>query len=399
MECIKEFLKDEYQSQLRLFAQGKSERYENTVEEYKKIFLAHYKLVKSENSICDKCIDMSICQRVRESFNDLKDEEIGKFFDVLRQIYLDWIDSNLNEAIKKLNDLLESYNLLTYIKNITDTQIYFKARNSENVLTKWDMFHIPFNKRYLIENQRYSLTGQPVLYIGSSVIDVASEIEIKDISKLKVSLVQLPVESGFKIYELYCDVSEVYSDMTYKLFLGNDTKFRISYFFKMILSWVCSFQKRKELKGYSFCEEYVIPQILALVLRQNGFDGISYISTKKYGDVDIENNRYKENIAIFTKIDTKHVYDRSLFNKIIISVPIDISKISEITLDNIKELQREISMTHSEEKIKKSEIICSLYNRIYDKIKIKGQDYSKSEYGKIHLYEIYCILNEILVAL
>ena len=50
------------------------------------------------------------------------------------------------------------------------------------------MFHIPFNKRYLIGNQRYSLTGQPMLYIGSSVIDVAKEIDVKDINNLKYLL-------------------------------------------------------------------------------------------------------------------------------------------------------------------------------------------------------------------
>ena len=45
-------------------------------------------------------------------------------------------------------------------------------------------------------------------------------------------------------------------------------------FFKMILASVCSFQKKSELKGYSFCEEYIIPQILALILKNNNYMSI-----------------------------------------------------------------------------------------------------------------------------
>ena len=59
MECIKNFLEDSYQARLRMFAQLKSERYENTLENYKKIFLNHLKLVK--NSCKNDCFYINQC--------------------------------------------------------------------------------------------------------------------------------------------------------------------------------------------------------------------------------------------------------------------------------------------------------------------------------------------------
>ena len=210
-----------------------------------------------------------------------------------------WINSNPVDAINAFEDLLNKHNLLGYEKELSKEQIYFKARNSDKVLTRWDMFHIPFNKRYLIGNQRYSLTGQPMLYIGSSVIDVATEIDVKDINNLKVSVVRLP-DNNFKIYDLRCSILDVYTEISFNNMTESEKRtYTSSDFFKMILASVCSFQKKSELKGYSFCEEYIIPQILALILKNNNYNGISYTSTKKYYEyIATKSDNYKENIAI-----------------------------------------------------------------------------------------------------
>lgn len=38
MDCIKDFLDDSYQAKLRKFAQGLSERHEDTIDSYRKLF-------------------------------------------------------------------------------------------------------------------------------------------------------------------------------------------------------------------------------------------------------------------------------------------------------------------------------------------------------------------------
>lgn len=98
-----------------------------------------------------------------------------------------------------------------------------------------------------------------MLYIGSSVIDIAKEIDVKDINNLKVSVVRL-LQNDFKIYDLKSSILDIYTEISYSDMTGDVGKvYTSSDFFKMMLSSVCSFQKKSALKGYSFCEEYIIP--------------------------------------------------------------------------------------------------------------------------------------------
>ena len=101
--------------------------------------------------------------------------------------------------------------------------------------------------------------------------------------------------------------------------------------------------KKECIKGYSFCEEYIITADLALILKNKSYDGISYNSTKNYGkDTESSGDDYKDNIAIITKLDSEHIYDRQLYDKIQLTVPIDISKIDIITKEDVEELLKEI---------------------------------------------------------
>ncbi|MBQ2982433.1 MAG: hypothetical protein IJD58_09995 [Lachnospiraceae bacterium] len=399
MDCIKDFLSDSYQYRLRLLAQSKSERYEDTIENYKKIFIAHFELVKK--GYCNKCNDEPVCIEVKNVLKEIEITEIESFFDDLKKIYLLWIDSKVNDAIEYLGSILKKKDLLSFRREVGDFKVYFKGRISEQVLTSWDMFHIPFNKRYLIQNQRYSLTGQPMLYIGSSVVDVAEEIETNDIDKLKLSVVSL-LSKDLKIYDLRCNIYEIFDSIWLDIFLQEKISYNKATFFKMILSSVCSFQKRQELKGYSFCEEYVLPQLLALVLKNEQFNGIAYYSTKYYKDVTYEDMiegdmDFKENMAIFTNINTEHVYDKELYDKLFISVPIDRNKIYTVSLKDLEEVKKEIVQCGQQKKITRAEIIYSSFERIYGKMLIEGKKYIESEYGKLHMYEIYTVLNQILV--
>ena len=392
MECLKEFLHDSYQSRLRLFAQGKSERYEDSIQNYARIFTAHLSLVKKESEQCKVCKNSWECSIVRAVLAEIEEKEIDVFFDQIKEIYIYWIDSKIEMALQKFKNVLEDKQLLDFERKINKSDIFFKGRKSKEVLTKWDMFHIPFNKRHLIENQRYSLTGQPMLYIGNSIIGIAKEIDALDLDEIKISVVRLSPYK-FRIYNLKNDIIEDYENIFYAEILDmKEFAFTKAKFFRIILSSICSFQRRRELKGFSFCEEYVLPQMLALILKNYGYDGIAYVSTQKYSGVSVEKEsslKFKENIAIFTKFSKKHVYDRDLFDKISISVPIDTTKIEEITIEDLTEICSEISARSDipglQELITSSESINSMYHRIYDGIQIDKKKYSETKYGKFHL--------------
>ena len=130
MECIKDFLQNNYQVKLRKFAQGLSERHEDTIESYKKLFIIHYNYVKDENEKCNSCSMLNRCKQVRNTVNNIAEKDINEFFDCIKDVYLDWINANPVEAINQFETILNNYQLLDCEKNIDKEQIYFKSRNS-----------------------------------------------------------------------------------------------------------------------------------------------------------------------------------------------------------------------------------------------------------------------------
>lgn len=397
MECLVEFCSDSYQKRLRFLAQGQSERYEDTLENYKKMFMAHYQNVmkKCRNR---KCLNFEACQCIYKELKKTDMKKMEEFFNGIVNVYLYWIDANCTGAIQNFQKLLNRYKLLESSNVLDFADIYFKGRVTAEVLTCWDMFHIPFNKRYLINNQRYSLTGQPLMYIGSSVLDVVAELENENLSKLKISAIQVP--KNIKLYDLRNNIHEELNNLQTELMIKpTGYSFNVAFLYRMILSSICSFQKRQELRGYSFCEEYVLPQILAQIVKNSKFEGIIYYSTKRYDNVTstIDNLSYKENIALFTKTDSRHVYDRELYNKLKISPPLDENKIEKISIKDIEDVKNEIGKTNDQKKIAQAEMLISSFNRIYAELKVNGEKYINTGMGQMHMYHLFAVLNQILM--
>ncbi len=397
MDCLVKFCSDNYQNRLRLLAQARSERYEEAIDIYKELFVAHYNNImkKCSNATCQ---NSESCLEIYNYLQKVEVKEINDFFDNLKNVYLRWIDADSINAIKEFENLLKKYNLLK--NGITNdiSGMYFKGRVTTEILTKFDMFHIPFNKRYLINNQRYSLTGQPLMYIGSSILDIVTELEASgDLENFRVFAIQLPKD--ISLYDLRSNIYEELNRIEMNIMLGKTTVYHgANFLFRLILSSVCSFQKRKELKGFNFCEEYVISQILAQIIKNNKYDGIIYYSTKRYENVEVKTNilEYKENIALFTKNNNSHVYDYDLYKNLQISVPINMKKIEKINESDIEEVKEEIGKLRNQEKIAKAEKLIVSFMRIYKNLKIDGKDYIKTEQGQLHMYHLFAILNQML---
>lgn len=413
MKCIIEFLSDKNQKELRRLAQVQCESYEDCIDEYKKLFIVNFLELKGkcpmeDSNESDLC---KVCSNFKKILDTVTNEEIEEFFNTLKDVYIKWIDANTGEAVNKLKDLLIKYDILNVTAEDINKDVFFKGRKNNNILTRWDMFHIPFNKRYLIQNQRYSLTGQPIIYLGKSVVDVIEELGIENEEELKISSFQ--INGDLKIYDLR---NNIFNDITkgdVSTLLGNDAQpYNKIKFFKNILSSVCSFERRREHKQYSFCEEYVIPQILAQVLKQNKYDGIIYYSTKRFSDVKFEKEqnvevkhniiniesktKYKENLALFTNFNNEHVYDHELYSKLNISVPIDVSKVTPLSIDALRKMYSKIENTGISEITTKSDILISSFEREFSNMKVGENKYSETYMGQLHIYHIYCILNKML---
>lgn len=425
MECLVNFLSDIYQKKLRRISQSQADNYEDALEKYKEIFISQLRCAIKHSTKCSTCgLKCSNgCNKLRKLLESISDEEIHSFFHEIKDIYILWIDAKWSESLDKFTKFMEAYNILEGIEaeEIKHSLLY-RGRLSESILTSWDMYQIPFNKRYLVSNQRYSLTGQPMIYLGSSIIDIIEELEISDEQLKKFKVCTYKINKDIKIYDLrnniYKDINETFiQDSSLNLF---KTKvFDKRKFYRNLLSSVCSFEKRKEYKGFSFCEEYVIPQILAQTLKREKFDGIAYYSTKRFSEIKFYSNevitnedlnykekmnelikitktKYKENIALFTNFTLDHVYDRQLFDNLEISVPIDINRIEKLDMSQLDFIYNEIGKIKDQRMITESSIIYSNFTREFDECYIGNLRYYETPLGKLHIYYIYIMLNNIL---
>ena len=335
--CTICFLTDKQQYLLRHSSMIRSDRFEHTLENYCDEFIN--KFYETNYSLCSKH-ENDINIKIINSLKEIDKASIITFFRGIRKVYIDWINASLSTAITNFSELLNKYKLINFKCELSN-EVFFRCRESEIFISHWDMFHIPFNKRFLIRNQRYSLTGQPILYFSTSPYGAYKELGTYDnlrISSfiLKASNILTIFENENKFEKLIVDNSDTDTNtitntmINYELL--QDSHNIISMFYLLILSSCCSFPRRNvttDIKDSKFVEEYVLPQILTATLKDKKLcDGIKYTSTKSYIDslnnspTDIKTKLYS-NYCIFTNYEyhdytkIKDVYDRNLYNKFI----------------------------------------------------------------------------------
>lgn len=353
--CIFCYLDTYKQYKIRKGIQLRTDRFEHTIEKYKLSFTSKF----SEHLSSDLCPkhDNDINILISMELKKISLADINNFFDCLRKIYIDWIDSRPLEALTIFKELLETHNIFSNEVSM-DGSILFRGRQSKDFLSHWDMFHIPFNKRYCIGNQRYSLVGQPLLYLASSPYCVFKELfTTKDVKlssfllvKNKSSNISNSLDpylgNNLKLFDNTNSIdkyvksnndssmlSSIDSLVNYEL-TSNSIK---SFFFKYILANCCSFSLNNSERGNTFSEEYVLPQLLSQIIKDKGFDGIVFNSTRCYDEKPIcinpkTFNLLCKNICIFTKYnfekidDITYVYDKELYTKFSISAALSFEK-------------------------------------------------------------------------
>ena len=440
MKCLIEFLGDNKQEEIRNRCQLQSDTYEETLENYRDAFLAEIRIIKSwpcnnnkdiinrsrkENnkekkellSHCkDECSEYEKSEYIDRIYDVIKkigNEEIESFFNKIIKVYINWINGNGSKSLKDLSILLGKKKVLKFKQDISNT-ILFRGR-----ISAADHHHgicfIYHLIRYLILNQRYSLTGQPLLYLGMSVFDIMNELNISEENIEKVNISTFDFKEEFEVYDL--------TNPFYKYF--NEGKMQISEmidyeieddiikseFFKFILSSICKFKRRVISSNHAFYEEYVIPQLLAQIVKSKGLKGILYSSTNIRDKATIYNTTYKNNLAIFTNFnrhnEEKHVYDKKLYDKILISKPFNFKDIKnkEIKIEDIEYIcsmldiiskdkgSKYFKYTSLQYRLKDDFEILKVYEKDdIDKSKLNEINYFDSKIGKFHLYLIYSLV-------
>lgn len=175
--------------------------------------------------------------------------------------------------------------LKRYYSNLYGSKSLYRVRVCEEYISERnDIFHIPFEKRHLVKNQRYSIAGIPCLYLGTSLYVCWEEMGKPSLDKLYLSHYKVNGESSYEeIFVLNFAFSlEMLLHQNLEIFFDKDIKEEEA---KACLAiWpiliACSFNV--EHSNSSFCVEYVIPNLILQWVgkEKRPVSGIMYLSTK-----------------------------------------------------------------------------------------------------------------------
>jgi len=203
------------------------------------------------------------------------------------------LDGRSIQAYKKLDDLfnqIEDFLVPPASKNVivpNNHFFYFKARESDGTHFKRDdMFHVPFEKRYSVQTNRFSVPGLPCIYLANSAYTCWEELGRPQLSKLYVS--------AFKEHRVnlkFLDLTPTAIELTKWHLSMKGTKakrFRSEIFIEnhlkrslLLHPLLIACYTRVQDPNATFKPEYILPQLLMQwVVTHDHLHGIEYLSTR-----------------------------------------------------------------------------------------------------------------------
>lgn len=182
-----------------------------------------------------------------------------------------YLEGRINDAYQALDVTLSNkrknfYTTLKQTQIETGNNFYRIRKNTENfIYSPKEMFHIPFELRGCVANQRYSINGFPSLYLGSNLYTCWEELKKPDLNNFQV--IRFENNEEFTALDLTPpDLSDVFSGENYRY----------------LLTWPIIFACSIRVKNPNdiFKPEYILPQLLLQWVRDHDkIDCIRYFST------------------------------------------------------------------------------------------------------------------------
>ncbi len=179
-----------------------------------------------------------ICKNTRLPYSTIS-RKIDVTTKFVLQILNAFLGGNHEDALKLTYKMMKAMKF-DFIK--IDKPLY-KCRENEKMypFSKDDMFHIPYYKRHLVGNQRFSLSGLPCLYLGGSSYICWEELGRKDFNT-----------SNYCGYSLKENVNVF--DLLLPETISNEHQIR-----RVVLTLACSLAADR---GHIFKPEYILPQCI-----------------------------------------------------------------------------------------------------------------------------------------
>ena len=221
---------------------------------------------------------------------------------------------------KKLSNIFSGLKEIIVENDIKHRQSFYRMRAETNLNSAEDFYHTPFNKRYFCGPQRFSVPGYPTLYVAYSKSCCMVEMKgyhslgkFKYVGKGKVKILDLTMNPPIGGKKGEQPIHE-------KIFLKYWPLIEACY----VVNTVPENIDKRQAK---FREEYIIPQLLSLYVKENLVNkkedqgeiwGIRYYTVNKedLNPRGTGENDYR-NIMFFTEYDenSQTPYDMELMKK------------------------------------------------------------------------------------
>jgi hypothetical protein len=236
-------------------------------------------------------LSASLVKAVQTSLNGLGHVAYQEISNELSKI--DW--TPFRSTLEKANDSINLSDPFSPYQYAIDHPPLYRIRSDRSefkIPDRGDIFHVPFEKRRLVGNQRYSITGLPCLYLGSSLWICWEELGRPPLDSLWVSRFRIarPVSvldfqfSPHQVWRMFEALRKgapraIDRSSEEKLKIRFNAEFLKSYAYCWPLIAACSI--RREQRVGPFIPEFIVPQLfLQWVAQESQVDGIRYFSVR-----------------------------------------------------------------------------------------------------------------------
>lgn len=148
------------------------------------------------------------------------------------------------------------------------------------------MLHLPLKLRSKSGNYRFSIPGNPSLYLANSSYGCWIETGFPSENNFNVSPVLL--DGTQKVFNLAVSIRDFHA-------LNNFEENRVHCWLKLYMLTVATSYRIKE-GGRTFKSEYIISQSIMMACKRLGYDGVAYYSKRVYDEIFA---RCAINLALF----------------------------------------------------------------------------------------------------
>lgn len=198
-----------------------------------------------------------------------------------------------------------------------------------------EMFHIKFEERHKVKDNRYSIRGMPSIYLGNTLYDCWVELGQPSLDNLYFSLYGF---SGLEFIDLTFSYNHRLLHLVNSVIKREDLQMQYEQLIEDFLLWpliaACSINCAHA--NASFKQEYIIPQMLYQLCAENSrFDGVRYHSTKLSNHNRSGQQRFMINYALPAQNIGRFGYCPTLEGKICLTEPVTTNMCSDMQISTL----------------------------------------------------------------